>query len=176
MTKDSTLCNCSRDLHHCASLALGITLRQHLEEKLKYRVVCAFIFDFNFCLSLIVFLSYLFILFDLVHLLFIVPGYIEHRCIFFPLVQCTYIGPTVHMHNFLLSFTQRALSFLHTTLIQTTLCLKTDQARPVLLLTGNHTHLLNLLIIWNDRSVIIIDQTTYLLLISHTAHRLAYCS
>lgn len=50
---------------------------------------------------------------------------------FFPHVQCTYIGPTVHMHNFLLSFTQRAHSFLHTTLIQTTLCLKTDQARPV---------------------------------------------
>ena len=41
MTKDSTLCNCSRDLHHCASLALGITLRQHLEEKLKNRMVCA---------------------------------------------------------------------------------------------------------------------------------------
>ena len=59
----------------------GITLRQHLEEKLKYRVVCAFIFDFNFCLSLIVFLSYFFILFNLVHLLFIVPGYIEHTCI-----------------------------------------------------------------------------------------------
>ena len=30
--QDSTLCNCSHDLHHCASLALGITLRQHLED------------------------------------------------------------------------------------------------------------------------------------------------
>lgn len=79
-----------------------------------------------------------------------------HRCIFFPLVQCTYIGPTVHIHDFLLSFKQRARSFLHTALIQT------DQACSVFHLrcfTGDHTHLFNLLILWNGQPAVIIDQT-----------------
>lgn len=79
---------------------------------------------------------------------------------FFPLVQCTYIGPTVHMHNFLPSLKLRARSFLHTHSDYSFLkdWPGTSSVSP-LLLTGNHTHLSNLLITWNDQPVIIIDQT-----------------
>lgn len=82
----------------------------------------------------------------------------------FPLLQCTYIGPTVHKHNLLLSFKQRTHSFLNNTLIQTTL--KYWPACPVYhmcCLPAITAISFNLLIIWNDQPVLFMDGTHVLL-------------
>lgn len=85
----------------------------------------------------------------------------------FPLVQCTYIGPTVHIHNFPLSFKQ--IHFFTPNLFRL-LFLKDwpgmSSISP-LLLTGNHTHLFNL--IWNDQPVVIIYLTPLSYLLQTTA-------
>lgn len=58
----------------------------------------------------------------------------------YPLVQCTYIGPTVHMHNFLVSFIQRAHYFPRSFRLLSCLRLGTSSFSPSLL-TGCHTHI-----------------------------------
>lgn len=91
--------------------------------------------------------------------------------LFSPLVQCTYIGPTVHIHNFLLSLKQRAHSSF--SLIQTTFLLKTDQARPAFHFRYSSAitpHPSNLCIIW-----IIIDQTQLSISHWHQLLRLTKC-
>lgn len=81
-----------------------------------------------------------------------------HRCIFFPLVQCTYIGPTVHIHNFLPFFL--TVHFLHVTLIRLLFSLRLDSACLGLHLCCSPQitpiHLTSF-IIWNDQPVVIID-------------------
>lgn len=72
----------------------------------------------------------------------------------FPLVQCTYIGPTVNTNNFLLSY--KPIGFLRLPSFRLTSMFSIS---PVMLISRN-SHLFNFRIVWKDEPVVIVPHSS----------------